>query len=386
MTNHYHLPSGNGYGWGVCGSSLSDEFDSMSLHGVTVPPFSSMPICVDGGLIEAVEGVSGLPVHKYIWPSGLRVGYAFIEDDIMFQNYAPNLKLFDHLVCGSSYMEEELKASGSLSFLKQGSSYAIQGVDSSKFFYDPNYVKPTILKDKFVFGSFGKFEFRKGQDIVIKAFSELAKKRDDVVLLCNWYNPWPETAKSMAHSQYLHDNSIMRSISEFYAGNWDTLQYRFYEDLLRSFGLKNNQFIVMRPSEHNSRYADQYRACDTCVFPNRKEAGTNLPLMEALACGSHCVYTDAHGHSDISQIISGIMRDVLFKRAPVDLLSGYKFVHTVGLSSLGNYFETPWEQVFCEMNDNYDHPACGLKDKSHLFSERLTWKNTATKLASPLEK
>lgn len=383
--NNYHLPSGSGYGWGVCGGALSDEFDKRGLNRVKIESFSNHPVEVDGHLIEAVEGVSCLPVHKFIWPTGYRVGYAFIEDDILFQKYAANLQIFDHLVCGSKYMMDELQSTGGLSYLNYGASSAIQGVDSSKFFYDPEYKKPAKLKDKYIFGSFGKFEFRKGQDIVIRAFAELAKKHSDVMLLCNWYNPWPETAKTMQHSPHMKDNPIVQHMSEIYAGNWQELQYQFYEDLLRSFGIKDSQFMVLRPTTHSGEYANQYRICDTCVFTNRKEAGTNLPLMEALACGTHCVISDAHGHNDITNSLFSLLPKFPFFKLPFDYMWTTKFVHSVGLSELGHYFETDENLVLARMESAYIYNPQGFRENSDLIAKEWTWEKTAISILSALD-
>jgi glycosyltransferase involved in cell wall biosynthesis len=61
----------------------------------------------------------------------------------------------------------------------------IQGIDLDLF-------KPAAkrhLKDKFVIFSGGKLEYRKGQDILLKAFSKLATKYEGVVLITAWRSP-----------------------------------------------------------------------------------------------------------------------------------------------------------------------------------------------------
>ncbi len=37
----------------------------------------------------------------------------------------------------------------------------------------------------------GKFELRKGQDVVIRAYRVLQDRHPDVMLVNAWFNPWP---------------------------------------------------------------------------------------------------------------------------------------------------------------------------------------------------
>ena len=38
----------------------------------------------------------------------------------------------------------------------------------------------------------GKFELRKGQDVVIRAYRVLEDRHPDVMLVNAWFNPWPD--------------------------------------------------------------------------------------------------------------------------------------------------------------------------------------------------
>ena len=58
------------------------------------------------------------------------------------------------------------------------------------------------MKDSFVIFSGGKFEFRKGQDIVIKAFRHLQDKYRDVNLITSWFNSWDFSFNTMSMSNY----------------------------------------------------------------------------------------------------------------------------------------------------------------------------------------
>lgn len=383
MSLHYHLPKGAGYGWGVCGSSLSSELDALGAKEVVIPPFSNEPVALDNGkLIEAVEGISGLPVHKFIWP-WRRLGYAFIEDDILFSKYAANLQLYDSFVCGSSYMHDELEASGALSYVKDKTSYAIQGVDSSRFLYDETYTKPPNLKDKYVIGSFGKFEYRKGQDAVIAAFKQVAQTRKDVVLAVNWFNPWPQTIESMKYSPYIGSSKVLENLGTRYAGNWSVLQNTFYENLLFEQGLKRDQFIVLPPMEHsNPAYADMYRMCDLIVFPNRKEAGTNLPLMEALCTGTRCAFTVNHGHSDVYW--DCLASSTEERIGTFDIIPSKQFTHETPSGPVGTYYEPDLDSIIVTMSLNIEREYNGFQEHAFKLGEKWTWRNTANRIVNLL--
>ena len=75
-------------------------------------------------------------------------------------------------------------------------STLVQGVDFERFTDQPWNDE---LKGFRVFSG-GKYEFRKGQDIVIAAMEQFMSVRDDAFLVTSWSNPWPETAKTMENS------------------------------------------------------------------------------------------------------------------------------------------------------------------------------------------
>ena len=77
------------------------------------------------------------------------------------------------------------------------------------------------------------------------------------------------------------------------------LQYRtFVEGVLAANGVDAARTIHLglRP---NSLMARIYRNSDVGLFPNRCEGGTNLVLMEYMACGGPAIATFASGHQDI---------------------------------------------------------------------------------------
>src|SRR5207253_2111241 len=63
------------------------------------------------------------------------------------------------------------------------------------------------FKDAFVVFSGGKFEFRKGQDLVIRAFKVLQDRHADVVLVNAWHNFWSFSVQTMIASKHIRFRS-----------------------------------------------------------------------------------------------------------------------------------------------------------------------------------
>ena len=59
------------------------------------------------------------------------------------------------------------------------------------------------FRDRFVIFSGGKLEYRKGQDLVIRAFAILQQRHKDVMLIDNWFNLWAWNAASIANSRHI---------------------------------------------------------------------------------------------------------------------------------------------------------------------------------------
>ncbi|MGH7341582.1 MAG: glycosyltransferase family 4 protein, partial [Candidatus Rokuibacteriota bacterium] len=142
--------------------------------------------------------------------------------------------------------------------------------------------------DRFVVFSGGKFELRKGQDLVIAAFKVLQERHDDVLLVTSWFNQWPPTMRTMRASPYIR----------FEPPSGPVEYQNFVQGVLAANGIDAARAIHLglRP---NALMARVYRNSDVGLFPSRCEGGTNLVLMEYMACGGAAIATFASGHQDI---------------------------------------------------------------------------------------
>ena len=132
----------------------------------------------------------------------------------------------------------------------------------------------------------GKIEYRKGQDLVIRAFKVLQDKYDDVLLVNCWYNQWDSVTATMSMSPHIR--------FEMPKGDYFKAIYH----LMRINNVNPEKIIVLPPVD-NRQIAEIYQNSDCGLFPNRCEGGTNLILMEYMACGKPVIASNNTGQMDV---------------------------------------------------------------------------------------
>ncbi|MGH7347314.1 MAG: glycosyltransferase family 4 protein [Candidatus Rokuibacteriota bacterium] len=300
------LPMGTAHGWGVCGRYITrelarlapvrlitdrldaglvgDELELVALRALLAPAELQQPgpaIQLDHPILQCVLGADLTPMRPRL--RGRRtVGYAFFENTAFPPSSLDTARQhYDVLATGSSWCSEILRQHG-LANVRT----VVQGID------------PTIFRavgggreffgDRFVVFSGGKFELRKGQDLVIAAFKVLQERHDDVLLVTSWFNQWPPTMRTMRASPYIR----------FEPPSGPVEYQNFVQGVLAANGIDATRAIHLglRP---NALMARVYRNSDVGLFPSRCEGGTNLVLMEYMACGGAAIATFASGHQDI---------------------------------------------------------------------------------------
>jgi glycosyltransferase involved in cell wall biosynthesis len=137
------------------------------------------------------------------------------------------------------------------------------GIDRSIFNENNNVRrKPTI------FFNCGKWEIRKGHDIIRQCFDKAFSKEDNVELWMMCENP------------FLGEK------------NNDWINY------YKSSSIANKIRFIPRQKYHRDVY-NIMRQVDVGVFPVRAE-GWNLELLELLSCGKHVITTDYSGHTEFT--------------------------------------------------------------------------------------
>lgn len=186
------------------------------------------------------------------------------------------------LITHSTWNAELLRAAG---FARV--ELVLQGVDTALFHPAPSR---GIFRDRFVVFSGGKLEYRKGQDLVLKAFAPFAQRHPEALLLAAWSSPWPHLAETMMQSPHAEPMRFNQHTGAVDVTRWAS-DYGISPDHILDLGAVSN-----RDLPHIIREAD------VAVLPSRAECGTNLVASECIACGIPTMLSDNTGHRDLIEL------------------------------------------------------------------------------------
>jgi glycosyltransferase involved in cell wall biosynthesis len=269
------LPSGT-HGVGLAGDHLAralSEIVAVERVGSDGPPSERLP----GPLLERMRRT-----FRPTYAATRQIAYSVFDDDLHLRRVGAQMKdVFDMIVPVSRWCEAALRDAGLTAV-----TLIHQGVDVSRF--SPGLAPRQRHLDKFVVFSGGKFELRKGQDIVVRAFKVFSDRHDDVYLVANWHNPWEQFIATMAASP--HHPFTRTSESE-------PLEASLHRWLVGA-GVDLDRVDIL-PHVSHGELAPIYGNSDVGLFPNRCEGGTNLVMMEYMACGRPVVAADYSGHRDV---------------------------------------------------------------------------------------
>lgn len=276
MKIHYTGQCGEGWGWGCMGTNMVRCWREM---GVWAENWMDAD-CIFHPIAD----------HDFNTPfpqtPRAKVNFAMtFFESALGPNAAANAAKYDVLFVGSTWCKERCAERGIYN-----TEVLIQGVDRSIFKPLTNPYRELNTSDKLRIFSGGKFEFRKGQDLVIAAFREFAKVHPEAHLVCAWHNPWPRLITAE-----LDRMSINTKV-------FATSQEDFFTQLLAANDIPYRQFTIL-PQLTHLELAREMANTDCGLFPNRCEGGTNLVLMEYAACGGIVVANWRTGHYDVKSLI-----------------------------------------------------------------------------------
>lgn len=257
------MPSGIAHGWGVAGSHLAKQIALLPR--------------LDGVTLHCINGHDFRPYDAAAWDR-INIGYCFFENDVEAQRHMRQAaSRWDYIVAGSSWCEYQLRIGG-----VQRTSTILQGIDPANF----HAAAARVDDGRFIVYSGGKFEYRKGQDLVIAAMRVLMQRHDDAFLACSWINQWPETMASMASSSHI----------SFNLSNDDCKTILL--KTLYANGIPQDK-VFLAPLIGNSGMQQIYQQTDLGLFPNRCEGGNNMVMCEYLASGRTVIASDNTGHANV---------------------------------------------------------------------------------------
>jgi len=286
------------FGWGIYGFNLmlwgnqEDKFRTISLNPkpsflypldpITQMHFSKYTSQLESGIamrdgdymLQAIGNIfEEIPIKKTM----KKIGLIFFESNPLESDEIHKLKKLDLVIAGSSWNNNNLLDMG------VDSRLVVQGINTDLF----RIQHKKYFQDRFVVFSGGKLEYRKGQDIALKAFSKFSQNKPDALLISCWRSPWEKALASSINASNLckpliNSDDIGQSIQSWVLSN----------------GVNLTQYLNLAATS-NQLMPEVFREVDLAIFPNRCEGGTNLVAMEALCSGTPTVLSANTGHLDL---------------------------------------------------------------------------------------
>jgi glycosyltransferase involved in cell wall biosynthesis len=221
--------------------------------------------------------VSSTAAHNVTLDGSPSIGVIFFEEAMDAAALA-RAHRFALVITGSSWNEQLLRAYG-----VEPVRTVLQGVDPSHFHIGP---KLGLMPDRFLIFSGGKAEIRKGQDLVLAAFTIFAARHPEAVLVTAWHSPWPRLARTLDRTGKTAPVAFNKD------GAVDVHAWA------RANGVPSSQILDLG-NVPNALMPSVLREMNVAVFPNRAEGGTNLVAMECMACGLPVILSRNTGHLDL---------------------------------------------------------------------------------------
>jgi len=206
------------------------------------------------------------------------IGVVAFEDTRLGGDARARGDKYDFIVCHSLYNQRLLEDAGF-----RDVRMAWQGVDPDEMVVPP---RSDRFGGRFVVFSGGKLEFRKAQDVVLRAFAIFHARHPDSVLAAAWHSPWPYLAANIAESPLCAEAPVIED-GQLRVARWAA-----------AHGVPEDGFVdlgFLKRPQIPQLMADT----DVALFPNRCEGGTNLVAMEAMGTGVPCIIAANSGQVDL---------------------------------------------------------------------------------------
>ena len=265
----------NGLGYGVVGYNIYNSLLQQK-HNVTLWPIGNITLPTlkhdrYGDIIPLIKNDikkqdlfnPNLPCLK-IWHEnhlaerigkGQFIAYPFFEISKLDDRRKSHLMSTDNIIVASNWAKSILSDNG----ITKPIQVAPCGVDRSLF----NESLNQINTKQCIFFNCGKWEIRKGHDILILAFKEAFKDDENVAL---WMMP---------HNPFINEEDKYK---------W----HRHYDD---------RRVTIIDRVQDQLELAEIMGKTFCGVFPSRAE-GWNLELLEMMSCGKHVIATNYSAHTE----------------------------------------------------------------------------------------
>ena len=278
---------------------------------------------------------------------GKRVGFPIFELNKFSKNEKHHLSSLDTIIVCSEWAKSIVKSEVNHPDIR----VAPLGVDTSTFFHKISNIK----KDTTVFLNVGKWEVRKGHDVLHKAFNRAFTKDDNVELWMMNHNPFLNNQQEKEWKETYLKSKLGRKIK-----------------------------MVDRVEQH-SEVANIMSMADVGVFPSRAE-GWNLEALEMMAMGKYVILTDYSAHTQFATQINSKLINI------DNTESAHDGVWFNGQGEWASFGDSQMEQLISHMRTLHECKQNDIKSDRHNKNERgiitakkFSWENSAKNIMETLE-
>jgi FkbM family methyltransferase len=271
--------------------------------------------------------------------SGYKIAYNVWESTRYPEEFFKRLFYFDEVWVPTQWQFDCLVEQG---YPAEKISIVPEGVDVETFVP----IKKTPKRDKFRFIHFGRWDYRKGTTEVLKTFGEVFAGKNDVELIASVENPYPYDGMNTTEERV-----------EFHKINTE-----------------NIKFIKFTPREDYVKYLQEGNVFVSCA----RSEGWNLPLIEAMACGTPSIYSNWGGQLEFAN----------GKGVPVKI-SHMRPANIEHKNFPGEYCEPDWNDLGEQMlnaYNNYTQFKELAKHDAEDLHKNFNWDNIAKIACDVLEK
>lgn len=266
--------------------------------------------------------------HKY---SGPKVGYVFWESTLLPDGFFRLLKSYDEMWVPSTWQKECMVKQG---LNKNKIKIVPSGVDSGTFYPEEISFDEYYSDGRFKFVLFGRWSKRKGTQEIIRTFLKTFKKDEPVDLIISADTPISDDA------------------------------YTTIYDKLKGYGLEDERIKVLHfPSrDHYVKFMKKGHVFVSCA----RGEGWNLPLMEAMACGTPSIFSQCSAQLEFTD----------GKAHPVRIKHEVK--NNDFECEAGNYYEPDWDhlsETYRYVYENYEECKKKAMMESVEIREKYNWEN-----------
>tara|TARA_R110001592_G_scaffold31043_3_gene110064 strand:+ start:146 stop:2452 length:2307 start_codon:yes stop_codon:yes gene_type:complete len=283
--------------------------------------------------------------HHYYYDSydGYKIGYNVWESTKYSEQFFNQLLTLDELWVPTKWQKE---------------ISIEQGYPENKIFVIPEGVDGTIFKpssrskkqEKFQFVIIGRWDYRKGVKESIEGFLKAFPDNQNVELLLNVENPYPVDGMNST------------------------------EERLKHYGLEDDRIKILK-FLNRKQYIKLLQNSNVLISCARSE-GWNLPLIEALACGTPSIYTKCSGQLEFTEG-KGLAVEILGEE-PATNNENLSYEHNIP----GNFYTPNLDDLVNKIKDSYINYNIWKQwhlNRSKEIREEYSWKKQAQKAYERLQ-